>query len=176
MALIRPSAGIAEVQDIPGGLSIGIPAPRQLFPMLFLPVWLVGWAFGELSAIADLLRSGAQDSPGFLMFWLVGWTLGGVGALAVFLWMLAGKQIIRLERGLLSVRWEVLGLGFGREYNVSDIANLRIAVGADLNPFSMSRAGDMWGYTGGPLVFDYGAHTIRIGIGENNYFAVTQLL
>ena len=165
MALIRPSTGTADVQDLPGGLSIVIPAPRHVFAMLFLPVWLVGWAFGEVSAVTELFGSGGQQPVGFLAIWLVAWTLGGGAALLFCLWMFAGKQVVRLSQGQLSVRWEIFGLGFGREYSVSDITNLRIAAGGDFNPFSMLRAGDMWGFSGGPLVFDYGAHTIRFGLG-----------
>jgi hypothetical protein len=112
---------------------------------------------------------------GFLVVWLLGWTLGGAAALTVFLWMLAGKQILRIDRGVLSVRWDVFGRGYSREYTISSISNLRVGAGGDSSLFNMGRAGDVWGFTGGPLVFDYGAQTIRVAVGLHEAEAKTLL-
>ncbi len=132
--------------------------------MLFLPIWLIGWAFGEVTVITQLLGPTGGEPVGFLLVWLAGWTVGGVFTLGFFLWMLAGKQVVRVERGVLSLRWEVLGLGSSREYDVSQVHNLRIGAATGFNPFSMAQAGAMWGVTGGPLGFDYGAQTVRFGL------------
>ena len=175
MALVRPSAGTADVQDTPSGVVITIPAPRHKFGMLFLPLWLVAWTFGEISAIGDLLGPAGDQPIGFLVFWLAGWTVGGVFALGFFLWMLRGRQIIRVERGLLSLRWDVFGLGYSREYEVSRVANLRIGASSAGNPFGVSRAGAMWVFTCGPMAFDYGAHTIHFGLAMHEAEAATIL-
>ncbi len=175
MALVRPSAGSADVQDTPSGLVITIPAPRHMFAMLFLPLWLIGWAFGEISAIGDLFGPAGDQPVGFLLFWLAGWTLGGVFTLGFFLWMLSGKQIIRVERGLFSIRWDIFGLGYSREYELSRVVNLRIGAVGGINPFSIAQSGALWGLTGGPLGFDYGAHTIRFGLAMHEAEAATIL-
>ncbi len=44
----------------------------------FLMLFMVGWAFGEISTIIELLNGQAEGSDRlFLMAWLGGWTLGG---------------------------------------------------------------------------------------------------
>lgn len=165
MALVSPSAGKAEVRETASGLEIAVPAPRHLFIMLFLPIWLIGWAFGFVSALAEITSGSGTGPELFLIVWLTMWTLGGGAALVTFLWMLGGKQIIRVERNQLSIRWDLFGLGFSREYDAAHIARLRIGEARGFNAFDMARAGDFWGISGGLLVFDYGARTIRFGLG-----------
>ncbi len=52
---------------------------------LFFICWLVGWVFGEKSAIEEIIRLSGGE-PGnlgiivFIVFWLVGWTIGGIAA------------------------------------------------------------------------------------------------
>ena len=47
----------------PEGLEIVIPARRQVFVLLFLGVWLVGWLMGELTVIMQLFSRRLDVQP-----------------------------------------------------------------------------------------------------------------
>src|SRR3984885_11392960 len=113
------------------GVRVEIPAPRNWFAVAFLSVWLMGWFFGERSALAQLfgLSLGGMTprhvQPGFLSVWLVVWTVGGAAALTTLLWQLAGREIITANSLSLSRRIEAFGLGITRSYTLSEIRDLR---------------------------------------------------
>ena len=75
--------------------------------ILFMPVWLVGWAFGEVMAVATLLGGAGlvkvanPSAPtGFLLVWLVLWTAGGGLAFVAFAWNAFGREVkASLEAG-----------------------------------------------------------------------------
>ncbi len=135
-----------------------VPAPRNLFALLFLPGWLVGWVLGEVVVIASLLAGGSRQ-PLFLMVWLVFWTLGGGYAALMFLRMLVGKEHLELERDVFRVRQEVFGIGRSREYELRHVQNLRVSGTRVPAPWRQFMAGQ------GTIAFDYGAKTIHIGDG-----------
>ncbi|HEX7512218.1 MAG TPA: hypothetical protein VF464_02505, partial [Candidatus Methylomirabilis sp.] len=85
----------AIIEGGPEGLEIIIPAGRNLFAVVFLGVWLVGWLVGEVTAIAGLAgitSAGNVAADLFLLVWLTFWTIGGCFAAYTWLWMLAGKE------------------------------------------------------------------------------------
>jgi hypothetical protein len=126
--LIQPTSGRAQVDQLPDGILITIPVRRQLFPLLFLPVWLVGWFFGETSALRELLASTQPlTSNGFLVFWLIAWTIGGAWAVFTFLWLSAGREMVRVSQGTLTLRQDLFGLGRDRDYDLREVRDLRVA-------------------------------------------------
>jgi hypothetical protein len=139
------------------GLEIRIPAARSWFTLLFLPVWLVGWAWGWWSAFENLFLRPVAHADGsiFLMVWMVGWTIGGLAALVTLLWMLAGHEVVRAETGALRIRKEIFGIGFTRTFDITQVKLMRYA------PPPPSR----WGFLGGHIAFDYGMKTYRLGQG-----------
>ena len=147
------------VSDGPEGLSFVIPSRRQWFAMVFLPFWLVGWCFGEVFAIGALV-SGRGPSL-FLLAWLTLWTVGGAFAALAWLWMLSGRERVVLTPSLLVHRYELLGLSRSREYDISNVQNLRVSP-ESFNPWNMGGGLRMWGFGGGVVAFDYGAKTIRV--------------
>ena len=80
----------STIEDGPEGLSITIPARRQTFGLLFLPLWLIMWFPGEVSAIGKLATR--QGRSLFLILWLTLWTVGGAYAVLMWLWMVAGRE------------------------------------------------------------------------------------
>lgn len=148
------------VEETPGGLSISMPAPRHPFALLFLPVWLVGWGFGELSAIRSLLAGTTNEPRLFLLVWLAFWTLGGGWAALTLLRMLVGKERLDLDGDVLRHRHELLGLGRSKEYELRHVHGLRAAAAAGLPAAWRGLAPGQ-----GTIAFDYGAKTIRVGDG-----------
>src|SRR6266704_2137982 len=146
MAFVEPPTGRAKIANDGLSLRITIPAPRNLFAILFLSAWLVGWYFGETSALRDLSKPAGTPDNAFLIFWV----------------------------------------GRSNVYSVSSIKDLRVAPrGPSISGLSFSkmfdrqrtqerpRVGDFWGFTGGPLVFDYGARTVRCAAGVDEAEAKT---
>ncbi|WP_242360308.1 MULTISPECIES: hypothetical protein [Anaeromyxobacter] len=157
--------GRAVTETIPGGIRITV-AVRKNWPMLlFLPVWLAGWAFGEITVIGTL--AGAPEisnSPrpiGFLVVWLSAWTFGGALAIAAFLWNAFGRETLEISGRTLRIRQHALGIGRTREYPLDQVRALRVAA-APLQPFSFAGSMRYWGFGNGVVAFDHGGRTIRI--------------
>jgi hypothetical protein len=141
------------------GVRVVIPARRRVFPTLFLPLWLVGWFFGERAVLHTLFGAGRGDGlPSvFLLVWLVGWTFGGGFAAFSLLWTLFGGEVVTLNGQFLTVRWEVLGVGRERRFDLAQVKDLRCSPLAE-NARSRSAP-----WAGGLVAFDYGAKTMRFG-------------
>jgi len=158
---IEPVPGMrTKVSDGPEGLSFIVPAPRQIFAMLFLPLWLTGWVFGEAFALRTLVTE-KGPAQAFLVIWLTGWTIGGAFAIFAWFWMLSGRERILLKPGALAHRYELFNLSVGREYDLAQVRNLRVSP----QPLLTGNGRYMFrtlGLSGGVVAFDYGAHTIRM--------------
>jgi hypothetical protein len=158
-------AGRSTVREGPAGPEVVIPARRNPFLLLFLPVWLTGWAFGELSVARDLLSGdAAKGNRLFLGVWLTFWTVGGVCALATWVWTAFGREIVALPPGLLAVRLDVHGLGYTREFDRAQVRNLRV-VRPPRGPFVWRVGWDSGPNAEGTIAFDYGGTTKRFGVG-----------
>jgi len=145
-------------EDSPDGLMISIPAPKFWPVLIFLTVWLCGWAAGEWTAISSLLES-ADDwaATAFLVVWLIGWSIGGGFTLAFFLFMAFGKERILVRTDAIYVRKDVLGVGPTRRYDRTQIRELRLL------PIPQGR--DRKGRSSfGRIAFEYGEKTVTLGI------------
>ncbi|HEX2657941.1 MAG TPA: hypothetical protein VHU40_06700 [Polyangia bacterium] len=166
-----------KVEPIPTGrakfeegshLRILLPPKRHAFGILFLLAWTVGWFFGERSAIQQITASKDLAANGFLLVWLAGWTLGGAFVIFAILWMTGGREVLELRSDVLVHRRAVFGFGTSRAYALEQIRAMRLGP-ASPTPFDFSgerRATSALvalGVTGGPIVFDYGAKTVRCG-------------
>jgi hypothetical protein len=106
----------------------------------FMSFWLVGWLAGELFAVGALLtlasawlgrpvalgwlpsiETGSWMAPValFLLFWLALWTLGGTAAVRELMRLIAGRDRISVDSGVLELRnhagWLVTRLRIARE-------------------------------------------------------------
>jgi hypothetical protein len=147
------------VSDGPDGLTFVVPSRRQWFAILFVPVWLIGWMFGEVLAIKALI--GGKGPSLFMVTWLTMWTVGGGLAALGWLWMVVGKERLIVKPGLLVHRFELFSLRRTREYDLSQVRNLKVSP-ESFNPWNMGGGLKMWGLGGGVVAFDYGARTIRV--------------
>lgn len=95
--------------------------------------------------------------------WLIGWTIGGIFAFGAVLWQLVGREVISITSSALEHRIEILGIARSRVYRIGEIRNLRAAE-FSTNPFTSQTAWfpSVVGSGFGPVVFDYGARTMRV--------------
>jgi hypothetical protein len=101
----------------------------------------------------------------FMLVWLTMWTLGGCWAIFMFLWTLAGRDVLEVDAMSVKLRREIFGIGRTREYLGEAFRNLRVSP-FDGSWYGGSRRRGMGAYTWmfeGPLTFDYGAKTYRFG-------------
>lgn len=119
MAKVAVPTAKASVFDTPQGLVINIPAAKNWFLILFVGFWLCGWAFGEVSVIHQLATGKTNGSGLFLIGWLGAWTVGGCFFISMWLWSIAGHEIISLTPTSLAIRRDILGFGRSREYMTS---------------------------------------------------------
>jgi hypothetical protein len=160
MAIVAVPGMRTEVSDGPDGLTFVVPAPRVWFAMVFLPLWIAGWCAGEFFALRTLVTAKGPELM-FLIVWLTGWTVGGTFAIFTWIWMLAGKERVVLKTGVIAHRYELFGLSVGKEYDLSQVRNLRVSP-QPLNPWGGGSGLRTWGIGGGLVAFDYGARTIRV--------------
>ncbi|RST86649.1 hypothetical protein EJC49_09245 [Aquibium carbonis] len=82
------------------GIGVYNPTRRNIGLVIFMLVWLCGWAMGEWFALAQLFGSGGPFAVDlFLLVWVSFWTLGGLAALAVLAWNLVGVEKLFLIEG-----------------------------------------------------------------------------
>jgi hypothetical protein len=142
---------------------IEIPSKRNAFVLAFLPIWLVGWAFGWVSAAHQVATGrGGSDATLFLLVWLTFWTAGGAFEVLALCWQIAGRQLITLAASEITVAHQLFGVRREQRYSLGHATNLRVSA-EGYNPFDFRSGLRFWGYGGGPIAFDYGASTIRLG-------------
>lgn len=153
----------ATVLDGAGILQISIPAKRRWFLILLLILWLSMWVYSGVAAAGpQVTREG--EPPFFRVIWLFFWGAGTLFALFTLLWMLAGREVIKVAGGEISLRREILRLGRSREFDAAAVRNVRSSV-VPFNPWDPSSALMFWGLGGGTIAFDYGPKTYRSGAG-----------
>jgi hypothetical protein len=109
----------------------------------------------------------AIPQPGeewLILAWFVVWTVGGVLALYAWLWQVIGKETVTMRGTTLSTRREIRGFGFGKDYDLMQINDLRL--GQDkFDPMDITSALQLWGIGGGVIAFESGGKTRRFGTG-----------
>jgi hypothetical protein len=173
MATIKLPSGRATTTESPDGLLITIPSKKNWFLILFLGFWLMGWLFGEVAALHQVIRghsshwaTAKENGPiglnVFLIGWLGAWTVGGGVAIITWLWNLVGIEKVLVGPSTLMTQREVLGVGPRKEFELPSVSNLRVNMGFSNINFRMS---PMPSVNGGMIAFDYGAKTFHFGMG-----------
>lgn len=140
--------------------AIRINARRQVFVLLFLPVWLTGWTVGGVVAISQVLHEFSL----FLCLWLCGWAVGWVFAAGTIAWMLMGAETARVVAGDLELGVEIGPWKRRKLYQGVQIKDLRAAPANPMANFQMSGP-FMRQMQGGAVQFTYGARTVRFAAG-----------
>lgn len=151
--------GRATISTFGNQLEIYIPTKKSVFNILFVGVWLVGWYFGEMSALTQVLNGGIH---GFLIIWLCLWTFAGACTIFNLLTEVAGSETTTLQGEYLQIKKAIFGIGIIREYKLTNISNFRIA--SDQQSSSFFRRRNWTSFGSGPIYFDYGMKTVKFGL------------
>jgi len=96
--------------------------------------------------------------PLFLIFWTFFWGKAGFELMGRLLWNLFGEEQLRIDEHFVSIRRSVFGQGKSKLYRASHIERWRVDCQSprfnQLGPREVTC-----------LAFDYGADTIRFGVG-----------
>jgi len=161
-----PYTGRAIINDNYDGMEIIIPAKKNWFVLVFLCFWLCGWVVGETFAIREVTGLGGHGAPdGFLTIWLCGWTVGGVFAFSTLWWNIAGKEIINIQQGVLTINKKGAIFKRLKSYDLNQAKNFRALEDPDINNgFGRSRQASLLNPAcNGTIKFDYGMETVKFG-------------
>jgi hypothetical protein len=162
---VTPPGRRSTARRTPEGFEVSIPAKRHILQLGFLTVWLTGWGAGGLFATWQVLFNTKSPADLILLVWLLFWAVFGSFAVYTWLWMVTGREVLALRPNALVVKRVVLaGLGRSKEYDLRHTKNLRLGA-QTWNAFAWDRGMQFWGIGGGPIAFDYGSQTIRVGAG-----------
>ncbi|MBM4126771.1 MAG: hypothetical protein FJ247_05390 [Nitrospira sp.] len=153
------------ITDTPDELRIVMPNRRSWFVIGMLAFWVCAWGVGEVVGSTTLYKSEVPPGEERLMLaWLVVWTVSGLAALVALQWQIMGKEIVTMQGHTLQTQREGGGIGFRKEYDVQQIANLRVEP-PKFSPFDVSASFQLWGIGGGVIAFESGGNTRRFGAG-----------
>jgi hypothetical protein len=155
-----------RIEELGSGLRVVLPPRRNVVIMVFLAVWLCAW----FAAGGSVMRQLPGGNEPFLLGWLAMWGFGGFFTAAVFAWMALGRETLELRPDALVHRRAIFSAGITRAYDLASVKQLRLgpATPGFVDTLTrgkpdLSRLLEVWGFSGGPIVFDYGSRTIRCG-------------
>jgi hypothetical protein len=162
-----PYHGRAIINEYFDGMEIAIPVKRNWLLVAFLPIWLGGWSFGFFFAVTMLFSSAAGGADLFVFFWLCIWTAGGFFAAATWWWNVAGKEIITVSQGVLTIVKKG-SIAKTKSYDLNEAQNYRAEEDfSDDFAFGRRRRRGLtlpWNVPSeGTVRFDYGMETVRFG-------------
>lgn len=180
MSFEEPAKPRYQIKILPTGAELMIPGKKNWFIILFLGFWLIGWAIGEVTVtgtliagiakaingdFADVASKGAGAFGGlFMIAWLGAWTVGGGCAIYAWLWQVKGVEEILITHEGFCIKKRTPVWTRTKNYRLHEVKSLR-ATSSQTSIFDISRGMEFWGLSGGVLAFDYGAKTVRFGIG-----------
>ena len=118
--------GKAQIQQDFNGLTIKIPAPKNILSIIFVSLWLCLWAYFAQQTWHTLQQSEA-DQNYFLMIWLALWTLGGLQALRAVLWSVFGQETLHVTSSELKLKDEILGFGKTQHFSSMQVSEIALA-------------------------------------------------
>lgn len=180
MAAIAPASDRVLVENNDTKLRITMRTDPLPVVKAMLGIFLAFWIYAEFSAIRALFNGAplegehfqllwmteqterGSDFTRFMMLWLASGAMIGAALGGLFLWSVAGKEIIELDSTTLRRIRQIPVFGYSEKYSVADISDLRPA------PFMPSLKNtvqkfSVWSFTGGAILFDYGRSTYRLG-------------
>jgi len=82
---------------------IRISSPKNVFILIFMPVWLAAWTFAGAMVFWQVF-SGQSKEAWSLVLWLLGWLAGELFVIYALLWGAFGYELITLEHGMITIK------------------------------------------------------------------------
>ena len=161
MPTVRPIEARSTIRRTNEGVAVALHRRRLWWVLIFAPVWLCGWAVGEVAVGGELVRGAA---PAVALLWLLLWTAGGLLVALLWLWNAFGRETLLVDASTLTIRRAIGRYGRNWHFDRAHVRDLRVSP-APVDPFSLSGSLQWWGVGGGVIAFDYGARTYRFGAG-----------
>lgn len=142
--------------------------PRNWWLRAFLPVWLTGWALGEIAAlitVISFMTGGPRPMSGplaFLLVWLCGWTIAGAFVIVALAYNVWGRESVTFEPMNVVRRFELSKWGIDRVFERAEMRRLRFSPPV-YRPNDFWWTMQPWGFGGGSIAFDYRGRTHRFG-------------
>ncbi len=161
---MRPTKSRLEFATTVDGYQLTIPAKRYWVFRIFGTLWLVAWWGSTVALIVASFHGGLQGAPvGLMILVLLVWIAFSALYSYWILWQIAGKEIITIGNGQMTIKRDLLGFGGTRAYPVAQIRNLR-ASGLFGSFYNWSGMMKFYGFNGGVVAFEYGDTTQRFGV------------
>ena len=155
----QPSSDRLKINQDFYSLSIEIPSKKNWIALIFMIAWLIGWGVGEVFAVREIFNPDTEFiAKAFLFIWVIGWTVGGAVVLYFILWQLIGYEIIQVERGFLTLKRFVFGIGQAKKYDIKSIKNMAISFAPSARK---NNKRNIRGVGGGKIRFDYKTKSIK---------------
>jgi hypothetical protein len=162
----RPYAGKATILESTHETVVTIPTKKNWFLLVFITVWLCGWAIGWLSATGTLTFSGGTDVDAFLAVWLTLWTIGGFFIINFYVWMLLGKEVITFNKNTITRARKGQLFFRDKTYDVREVKSIRIKEPEADSGFGMFQRQSFSAIVkAGTIHFSYGLQTVKIAAG-----------
>lgn len=162
MQIEKPYKSRAIIEETMNSVTITIPAKRNFFTVFFTLFGLssqifIGYIFSTL-----MLRFAKHVPDTFWVLFLGGFGYSIVTALLSLLWYIIGKEVITIERGILTLK--KVGAPFARtkSYAIADTGNFRTV---ETNNSFWNRNKKAPYREDGAIIFDYGMKSKEFGMG-----------
>jgi hypothetical protein len=160
-----PYQGRAIIDESYNGVDIIIPVKKDWFLIPFLSFWLCLWLAAGIFISVGLLGTGAEGARLFLYMFLTVWTIHGFFSASRLWWNIAGKEIIQVSQGVLTIHRKGAVFKRAKSYDLAQCQNFRAMEEQLLiYHFNTITAGMLRRKPNpGTIKFDYDAATIRFG-------------
>lgn len=161
MNIEKPYKSRAIIEETMSGIMITIPAKRNFFIVFFAFLGLVsqiivGYIFSTL-----MLRFAKEVPDTFWVLFLAALGYSIITSLLSLLWYIMGKEVVTIERGVLTLK--KVGAPFARtkSYTIADTGNFR-TIETDNSFWSQNKTAPY--RRAGAIVFDYGMKSKNFGM------------
>lgn len=118
----------SEITYEGGATQIRIVKPKA-GALLFLPVWLIAWAFGERFGYGELSKLLAKHEWSFeiifMAVWMTFWTWGGIMATFAVLFTVFGDEFVEVSPVELRLRKKLAAFDRVRRFPLNEVGDLQ---------------------------------------------------
>ncbi len=162
--MLDPDQGRMTVWEKGDALQIRVPAKLRILVTAFVGFWLVGWAFGWITAAGSLFSETGAVSI-FLLAWLGAWTAGGIAALSFSLWTVAGEEWVEVTNQNTTLTRRIRGCKRQWVCETARMSPLRAVENEGPFPVNSRQRHGLWAARSeGALKFACGVHTIGFAL------------